>query len=120
MPPRAPSSNLGKISEDYACKFLISKGYKIIARNFRSSFGEIDIVAIDADTLVFVEVKARWSLKFGNPEEAVTREKINKIVKTAAYFSQLHPKLPKKLRIDVVALEINGGHVVSEKIIKVS
>ncbi len=97
---------------------LQSKGYKIIGRNFRSRFGEIDIIALDADSLVFVEVKARWSKKFGSPEEAVTFQKLQKIRKTGEYYSLTHPSLPQKLRIDVVALEIAGGKILSAKIIK--
>lgn len=73
----------------------------------------------DGDTLVFAEVKARWSLRFGSPEEAVTPWKLVKIQRTGEYFSLLNPRLPKKLRIDVVSLEINGGRVVSSKIIQV-
>lgn len=117
--PKRPTSDSGRLAEDYASKLLTSKGYKVIERNFRSRFGEIDIVAIDGDTLVFAEVKARWSRKFGAPEEAVTPQKIWKIKQTGEYFSITHPELPKKLRIDVVSLEIQGGHVAFAKIIKV-
>jgi putative endonuclease len=113
------TSDLGKLAEDFAAGFLQSKGYKIIDRNFRSRFGEIDIIAEDKETLVFVEVKARWSLKYGSPEEAVTPQKLYKIKKTGEYYSLLHPSLPEKLRIDVVALEIVGGKVTSSKIINV-
>jgi Holliday junction resolvase-like predicted endonuclease len=69
--------------------------------------------------LAFIEVKARWSLKFGLPEEAVTRSKLWKIGRTGEYYSILHPDLPKKLRIEVVALEIIDKKVISSKIIKV-
>lgn len=114
------TKELGGFAEDFAFSFLKSHGYKIIDRNFHSRFGEIDIIALDGDTLVFVEVKARWSNKFGAPEEAVTPWKINKIIKTGEYYSLLNPKLPKKLRIDVVALVLDKGSVVSSKIIKVA
>jgi putative endonuclease len=109
----------GKLAEDFAVKLLVSSGYKIIDRNFHSRFGEIDIIAIKDGVLVFVEVKARWSSKFGKPEEAVTASKLWKIGKTGEYYSLFHPELPKKLRIDVVAIEINGGNVTSAKIIPV-
>lgn len=109
----------GQLGEDYAVKLLKRKGYKILERNFRAKFGEIDIVAKDGDTLVFVEVKTRWSKKFGLPEEAVTPKKLSKIKRTGEYYSLTHPTLPKKLRIDVVALEVEGGRVTSAKIIKV-
>ena len=117
MEKRRKTSTLGKLAEDFAVKLLTKKGYKVIERNFRSRFGEIDIIALKEEILVFVEVKARWSTKFGKPEEAVTPSKIWKIGRTGEYYSLLHPNLPKKLRIDVVALEIKDGRVVSSKLI---
>ena len=118
---QCPKSNTssGHIGEVYASKLLESKGYEVITRNFRSKFGELDLVCLDKDTLVFVEVKTRWSNKFGKPEEAVTPKKLSNIARAGEYFWLLHPTLPKKFRIDVVALEVRGGKVVSEKIINV-
>lgn len=113
------TSDLGKLAEDFTVGFLQGKGYKIIDRNFRSRFGEIDIVAEESGTLVFVEVKARWSQKFGSPEEAVTPQKLYKIRKTAEYYSLLKSKINQKMRIDVVALEIADEVVLSAKIIHV-
>ena len=109
----------GKLAEDYAVKLLKRNGYKVIERNFRSKFGEIDIICLKDDCLVFVEVKARWSLRFGKPEEAVTRSKLWKIGKTGEYYSLIHTDLPKKLRIDVVALEITNSKVSAARIILV-
>lgn len=119
MEKKRPGSAQGKLAEDFAVKLLSDKGYKVIDRNFRSKFGEIDIVAVKDGCLVFVEVKARWSLKFGKPEEAVTPSKLWKIGRTGEYYSLLHPDLPKKLRIDVVALEIENGKLSSARIITV-
>lgn len=119
MERKSPSSTLGKKAEGYAARFLLQNGYRIIDRNFRSKFGEIDIVALKQDFLVFVEVKARWSNKFGSPEEAVTASKLWKIGRTGEYYSLTHRNLPKKLRIDVVALEISEDKVTSAKIITV-
>lgn len=110
----------GQKGEDIASGLLVQNGYKIIDKNFSSRFGEIDIIAIQDATLIFVEVKTRQSLKFGLPQEAVTPQKIYKIKKTGEYYSLIHPELPKKLRIDVVALIIEGGFVTYSKIIKVS
>ena len=107
----------GKQGENYACRLLQKSGYRIIERNFTSRFGEIDIIAQDKDTLVFVEVKTRWSRRFGLPEEAVTPQKLFRIKKTGEYFSLRHPHLPKKLRIDVVAIEIENNIVISARII---
>lgn len=119
MVPRNLKSSFGRVGEDFAVSFLRQHGYKVIERNFRSRFGEIDIIAVDGDTLVFVEVKARWSKKFGAPEEAVTPQKLYKIKRTAEYFSLTHKGLPEKLRIDVVAIEAEGSRVSSARIIKV-
>ncbi len=119
MQQNRKTRDLGNLAEDFASHLLQSKGYKVIDRNFRSRFGEIDIVAEEGSTLVFVEVKARWSQKFGSPEEAVTPSKLRKIRKTAEYYALINSKTDRKMRIDVVALEINGGAVTSSKIIQV-
>lgn len=113
------TSNLGKFAEDFAVSLLQSKGYKILNRNFHSRFGEIDIIAEIDQILIFVEVKARWSSKFGAPEDAVSLQKIWKIRKTADYYCLLNSIKDKKMRIDVVALEMEGAHVLSSKIINV-
>lgn len=107
----------GQKGEDLAVQLLTKNGYKIIDRNFRSRFGEIDIVATHDDTLVFVEVKSRQSLRFGLPQEAVTPQKIYKIKKTGEYYSLIHSDLPKKLRVDVVAIVIENEKVIYSKII---
>ena len=119
MERKRQTSVQGKLAEDYAVKLLTKNGYKVIDRNFRSKFGEIDIIAIKDEYLVFVEVKARWSTKFGKPEEAVTTSKLWKIGRTGEYYSLLHTDLPKKLRIDVIALEIEGNNIVDSRIITV-
>lgn len=106
----------GQEGEEIAVNFLRKKGYKIIEQNFHSRVGEIDIVALDPSTgsgpggnvLVFVEVKTRWSKKFGEPVEAVTPWKLNSIIKTAQYYKLLHPELPEEMRIDVVSIELEG------------
>lgn len=108
----------GKLGEDAAVKLLTKRGYKIIARNFRSKFGEIDLIAIDRDTLVFIEVKTRWSREYGYPQEAVTSKKIWSIIKASQYFKLLNPKTPDLMRIDVVAIEKEKGQVSSIELLK--
>ncbi len=104
----------GKLGEDIALNYLSQKGYRLITSNFHSRFGEIDLILKDKGTLVFVEVKARYDTSYGTPQEAVTPWKIKKIIKTAQYFSLLHPELPKALRIDVIALQLSpSGEVAS-------
>lgn len=119
MEKKSPSGVFGKLAEDYAVKLLSQKGYKIIDRNFHSLFGEIDIIALKQEVLVFVEVKARWSTKFGKPEEAVTPQKLYKIKKTADYYCLVNSIKDRKMRIDVVAIEIKDRNVTSAKIIQV-
>jgi len=100
--------NLGLLGEQIASKYLENLGYKVIERNFNCKIGEIDIVALDRDILVFVEVKARWSKEFGLPEEAITPWKIRKIIKTGEYYKLLHQNLPDSLRIDAVAIDLSS------------
>lgn len=113
------ASDRGKVAENFVANLLSSKGYKILERNFRSKFGEIDIIALDGESVVFVEVKARWNRNFGSPEEAVTSQKLYKIRKTVEYFSLLHSALPARQRIEVVALEMAEDKIVSSRIIAV-
>lgn len=93
--------------EDHAVQFLKNKGYKIIDRNFRIRGGEIDIIALDEDTLVFVEVKARHTREFGSPLEAITYWKLKSLVKTAQFYRLKNPKLPAAMRIDAVAISLD-------------
>jgi putative endonuclease len=96
-----PTAVLG---EDLAAKFLKEKGYKIIDRNFRKGYGEIDIIATRSKTLVFVEVKTRTSDKFGTPLEAITHFKLDSLVKTAYFYKSLNPKLPDAMRMDAISV----------------
>lgn len=102
-----PKNNLpqAKQGEDLAAFYLRKKNYRILARNFRSRTGEIDITAILQNTLVFIEVKSRWSTDFGSPLEAVTPKKIKSIIRTAQYFKLLNPQTPDLMRIDVIGLD---------------
>jgi putative endonuclease len=110
----------GNLGEDLAVKYLQKQGYKILERNFHCRVGEIDIVVQDADVLVFVEVKTRWSKKFGEPCEAITPWKLRSIIKTGEYYKLLHPELSEDLRIDVVAVDLKGGSPKVELIKNVS
>jgi len=76
----------GSFGEKEAEKYLTKIGYSILYRNFRSRFGEIDIIAKNGGQVVFVEVKTRTQEMFGTPLEAITPQKIRKIIKTAQYY----------------------------------
>jgi len=99
----------GKIFENIAVEYLKKKGYKIIKRNFYSRYGEIDIIALENDTLVFVEVKGRYSLKFGSPEESITTKKINSIIKTAEIFLYENQEIEySEIRFDIITIIKNN------------
>lgn len=101
-------SNSGKLGEDAACRFLTSKGYKIIARNFHTRFGEIDIVTLFKNSVVFVEVKTRSGNTFGAPIEAVTPSKLSKLVASAHIYLSQNLKLPKDFSFDVIEVFESG------------
>ncbi len=94
--------------EDLACEFLKKKGYKIIERNFRKGYGEIDIVCLKNNTLIFVEVKTRTSTSYGTPIEAISYYKLKSLIKTAEFYAHLHPELPSTLRVDAVAVMLDN------------
>ena len=97
--------SLGSLGEEIAEKHLKRCGYEIIERNFRSKrWGEIDLVAIEDETTVFVEVKTRLSTDYGEPQEAVTPRKLRALKRSGQYFKLQHPETPEALRIDVVAI----------------
>jgi len=94
---------LGEKGEALAVKFLKKEGYKIVSRNYRTPAGEIDIVALDRGTLVFVEVKTRESLEFGLPFEAVNISKKRKITGAALIYLKKLKDIPP-CRFDVVSI----------------
>lgn len=99
---------IGKIGEDEAELFLKKKGYRILERNFRKQYGDIDIVALKEKILVFVEVKTRTGTSFGSPEDSITAYKLRNLVKSAHFYKLYHPRLPDSLRIDLIAVNLDG------------
>jgi putative endonuclease len=107
---------LGRWGEALAADYLVDQGYTIVARNERTPYGEIDLVANklsgqteesheSQEVLVFVEVKTRTSQSFGYPEEAVTPRKQMNLISAAQHYLQEHPDLDLDWRIDVIAIE---------------
>ena len=94
----------GAIGETIAARHLKKKGYKILDRNYRTKLGEIDIVAKDKDTIVFVEVKARRSSQYGSPKWAVTPKKQRKISMAALFYLKETKQIRAKARFDVVSI----------------
>ncbi len=94
----------GEKSESVAVDFLKKQGYRIIELNYRTKLGEIDIIAKQEKTLVFIEVKARKSSRFGRPELAVTPKKQRKISMVALFYLKSTKQSNAKARFDVVAI----------------
>lgn len=103
--------NTGEKGEELAALYLVDEGYRIIERNYRCRFGEIDIVAEENDTLVFVEVKCRRSDSYGDPQLAVGRDKRKKIsLISLIYLAEKHLQ-HRTARFDVVAVKmLPAGH----------
>jgi putative endonuclease len=103
----------GKKGEDIAVAYLISRGYRIVERNYKCPLGEIDIVAREGDEIVFVEVKSRKSEEFGDPQLAVGLKKQKKVSRISlAYLKEKH-LYPCNARFDVVAIKMlpDGSNV---------
>jgi putative endonuclease len=105
---------LGKTGEDLACDELERRGYAIIARRYRQRSGEIDIVARDGPTVVFVEVKAREGRDFGGAAEAVTALKRHRITKLAVDYLARQRVTECQCRFDVVTVHFESGKPVVE------
>jgi len=91
----------GRAGEAIAARTLQDKGYRILKRNFSNRFGEIDIIAQDHETLVFVEVKAKTGIEYGTPEDMISPGKLHRIRNMATLYMN-GQSLP--CRIDVVAI----------------
>jgi len=109
--------SLGTWGENFAASYLRKQGLKILQRNLRTPVGEIDIVARDRKTLVFVEVKTRQSRQYGTPQEAVGAHKQRQIIRTAQWYLSEHPAVKLQPRFDVVALLKTGDQVEVEHIV---
>jgi len=99
----------GRQGELEAAAFLEKKGYRILERNYRSRYGEIDIIAEDGRVVVFVEVKARGSDRFGAPTASVDERKQKKLLLTAQFYIESRRLFDSDLRFDVVGIETDGG-----------
>lgn len=107
--PLSPKQQLGLAAENAACHYLQQQGLRLITRNFHAKQGEIDLIMLDKNTLVFVEVRFRSRSEFGDAAASVTRNKQQKIIATAYYFLHHHPQyLNLAARFDVVAIHPEG------------
>lgn len=115
MPSPPPSATpaahlvLGREGEAVAEALLVGKGYRIVARNYRTRGGEVDRICLDGDTVVFVEVKARGVGSLARPDQAVTGPKRGRLVRAAATFLSERDWWDRPCRFDVVALVKRDG-----------
>jgi putative endonuclease len=109
-PDKAGRHNqVGRRGEDLAFQLLKKKGYKILERNYKSSLGEIDIIAQEGNTLVFVEVKTRSSSDFGSAKAAVDSRKQRKLSMLALGYLKSRALIDQPARFDVVAIDMDQG-----------
>jgi putative endonuclease len=102
----------GRDGEERAAAFLAALGFTIVARNVRASAGEIDLVALEDETLVFCEIRTRRSVGQGGALESVTAQKQRQVVRVAEYFLARHPHLhARPIRFDVVAIDLHGDDI---------
>jgi putative endonuclease len=107
----------GKRGEELACRELTRRGYAILARRYRSRFGEIDIVCDDGGTVVFVEVKARQSARLGSAAEAISGRKRRRIAAMALDYLAWTGRMNQRTRFDVVAIDGLGTDKVTTRVI---
>ncbi len=96
--------NLGLLAEEIAAAFFSKKGYRLLERNYRAPCGEIDLIFQDSGQVIFVEVKARATGRYGLPQEAVTNRKQQHIVRTAMWYLQHKGWFDREIRFDVLAV----------------
>jgi putative endonuclease len=104
-----PNRSIGQRGERLAARYLRSRGYAIVARSQRNTIGEIDLIAVDGRTIVFVEVKTRADHEAGHPAEAVDDHKQRQLTRLAASYLKHHGLLEHPARFDVVALTYPAG-----------
>ena len=97
---------IGKLGEDLAVKYLEKNGYKVIERNFECRQGEIDIISIYKDELIFIEVKTRTNTKYGKPVDAVDLKKQKHLIKAVEYYLYSRHLENEFVRIDVIEIYI--------------
>jgi putative endonuclease len=103
------SGPFGRHCETVAAQFLTRKGYRIVHQNYRTARGEIDLIAYDGPTLVFVEVKARRSDAFGEPHWSIDRKKQTRLGRLAAHYLHRHRLREQACRFDLVFIQADRG-----------
>lgn len=111
------NGSLGRFGEDRAAEWLADNGFRIVERNWRCARGEIDIVAWQAATLVFIEVKTRGGISAGHPFDAITASKITRLRRLVPAWFVDHPDVSaRQIRIDAVAVHVDADRIVVEHV----
>ena len=118
MPAASRRQSLGILGEDLACAELLRRGYAILARRYRTRFGEIDIVSERDNVVVFVEVKTRRSRRFGTAAEAIPIWKRRRIGAMALDYLAWTGRLTRRCRFDVVAIDGVGTPAMTVRVIE--
>lgn len=112
MLKKLTSRLIGNKHEKAAERFLVQQGLCLVARNMHCRFGEIDLIMLDGETLVFIEVRFRQQNDFGSAIESVNRNKQQKILRTAGYFLTQNPQFQHSTcRFDIVGISQNGSQI---------
>lgn len=111
---RTARQRLGDFGERHAARLLTERGHRIIARGWRCAAGEVDLVTLDGDELVFVEVRTRRGERLGTPEESIDARKAARLLALGDHFLAAHPEHDHRIwRIDLVALVLDAvGRIV--------
>lgn len=107
---KSTRQKVGAWGEQLAADKLIASGYEIQHRNYRTPYGELDLIAYKDGLLLFVEVKARTNGAFGMPEESITARKRDHILQSIDHFLQDHEEVDCDWRVDVIAIRGKPGH----------
>ena len=105
------NQELGKLGEDEAVKYLIKNGCKILDRNFNCTQGEIDIVALDKNEVVFVEVKTRKNISYGEPAESVTFFKLKHLLRAIKYYLYKRNLEEEFIRLDIIEVYVINENI---------
>jgi putative endonuclease len=116
--PKDARVSFGKLGEDLACDELRRRGYVIVDRRFRTRCGELDIVALDGAVLVFVEVRARSSGRFGTPFDSITWQKRHRLSRMAAAYLCRRSLPDIACRFDVVGVTGTAGGTLNIEVVK--
>ena len=114
----SPRARVGRSAEIAAAAELGKRGYRIVASNYRSRSGEIDLIAREGDSLVFIEVRCKRTNAYGSPAESITASKRQKLIATAEQYLADNDLADTACRFDVVEVVSDGGKLVVREVLR--